>query len=409
VSGERFEVIAFGMVASFDCSQCANTERAAETLLSYPVDESDPMDTFTRSDEEAAGWQDAPDCCVSFFPWFVWLMGRLPSQRQLYMRTWLATHGRPHGVCHRRFVADSAGAMEDENTEEAEEKRLRAAVHTAANVVKQCWRDNCAELSCRMRRVQEDDLGVGSVGAAVVDLLDDHAMQTVMDETLQQRPTNSFSERLMPLLPLVLLFCYIVPVLYYIILFGSYHGSTLTLELQKGFWIAQATAAFVTDPLLQLLFLYLSVVILPVWIAAFGWLPYCPKASSPRRAVREVLSGRLERFAFIQAAGAASGLDPARAILAYSVAGVVGGAMTRKFGRTRQRMQSRRRNAANAAAAAEMGDGEGLLQESLTREFVVRRFRSVVQRVGPERAQQVLAAVEESVRDDILPIGPARL
>jgi hypothetical protein len=230
-----------------------------------------------------------------------------------------------------------------------------------------------------------------------------------MEATLRRRPSpTSYWDRAVVFVPFLILFVYIAPLLYYILLFGSYYGSAVTLELQKSFWISQGTSSLVVIPLREFAATFFTIVFLPIWVLLVGWIPGCPRCSvSPRRWATDRLTGRLEKIAITKAQGLASGVDETRSLLAFSSMSYVGGVMVRKvLIQHDQILQlSRRQLSSVVDRGTEAFEAtERQLQEVIARDFLVTRFR-IAGALELGTRSQVIATLQTHVRDEILQLS----
>jgi len=143
----------------------------------------------------------------------------------------------------------------------------------------------------------------------------------------------------------------------YVLLFGLSRGGDTLHAFLLTFFLTQVLSVLLIQPVLIMFGVLWALVVFPALSATLAWIPGVGGLLAPpggrRGPESETLSGRLEHVSLVQASGAASGLPPDQALLAFSVVGSLASAM---FGGLRRWQNS---VTARAVAAAERGETAG--------------------------------------------------
>jgi len=170
-----------------------------------------------------------------------------------------------------------------------------------------------------------------AVARAAKDVLEDKVMKEVTRQTLLERPRECCcgcpepSDVKFSLCAWMAFAVYLGFVLFYILLFGLTYGETVILDYIRTFFVSQALGVFTTEPINAFASLMWMLVFLPLLVRFSGWMPCMHmwqgndlmESNSP-------LAGRLEVVTLPHAAAAASGMDPAFAVVVYQMSSDLG-------------------------------------------------------------------------------------
>ena len=165
-----------------------------------------------------------------------------------------------------------------------------------------------------------------SIARAAKEVLEDPIMKEVTKQTLWERPKDcccgcpALEDIKFSLIAWIAFAVYLGFVLFYILLFGLTYGETVILDYVRTFFVSQALGVFTTEPVWALGTLIYLLIFLPMLFRWIGWMPCMHmyqgndlmESNSP-------LAGRLEVVTLPHAAAAASGMDPAYAIVVYQM------------------------------------------------------------------------------------------
>jgi len=147
------------------------------------------------------------------------------------------------------------------------------------------------------------------VQSCLSEMVDDAGMRMVVSGTLGAEEGAWTNAMVYSVASFVLLVAVLGFVLWFIILFGLYHGPAVINSFMQTFWISQGITLLVSSPLILLANIIWATSCAPQFSRACSWIPICGARDEAGAFSRAgVLSGRVQNIALLHAVGATAGL-----------------------------------------------------------------------------------------------------